>query len=183
MSQYPLPDSTFGSTNVPHGAPSGMASASTQATTVDGPYSERSRANDDARTGTGYPVHFSSGGESDAWPQDAQDDWIPGFGAMVSNRLSCPEKENTIERASALQDPQTRRDALNRYLQTPKFTYEGIVRAFWQQQQSQNMVDAQRKAAAEKEAMEREMRMRAEQQRQMARPDGQGPGSQQPRRF
>ncbi|KAH9017567.1 hypothetical protein EDB85DRAFT_2015559 [Lactarius pseudohatsudake] len=161
MSQYPLPDSTFGSTNAPHGAPSGMAGASTQATTVDGPYSERSRANDDARTGTGYPVHFSSGGESDAWPQDAQDDWIPGFGAM---------------------DPQMRRDALNRYLQTPKFTYEGIVRAFWQQQQSQGIVEAQRKAA-EKEAIEREMRLRAEQQRQMARPDGQGQGSQQPRRF
>jgi len=70
---------------------------------------------------------------------------------------------------------------LNRHLQTPKFTYEGIVRAFWQQQ-SQSVVDAQRKAA-EKEAMEREMRLRAEQQRQMARPDGHGQGSQQPRRF
>ena len=72
-----------------------------------------------------------------------------------------------------------RRDALNHYLQTPKFTYEGIVRAFWQQQ-SQSMLDAQRKAA-EKEAMERS---RAEQQqRQLARPDGHGQGSQQPRRF
>ncbi len=87
MSQYPLPDSTFGSTNAPHGAPTGMAGANTQATTVDSPYAERSRANDDARNlsmGTGYPVPFSSG-ENDAWPQD---DWIPGFGAMVSNRLS-----------------------------------------------------------------------------------------------
>jgi hypothetical protein len=78
-------------------------------------------------------------------------------------------------------DPQTRRDALNHYLQTPKFSYEGIVRAFWQQQ-SQSMVDAQRKAA-EKEAMEREMRSRAEQQQRLGRPDGHGQGSQQPRRF
>lgn len=167
MSQYPPPDSNFGSANVPHVAPTGMTGANNiQATTVDSSYPERSRANDDARnlsTGTGYPVHFSSGGENDAWPQDAQDDWIPGFGAM---------------------DPRTRRDALNRYLQTPKFTYEGIVRAFWQQQQqqTQNMLDAQRKAA-EKEAIEREMRLRAEQQRQMARPDGHGQGSQQPRRY
>ena len=92
MSQYPPPDSTFGSTNAPHGAPTGMASANSQATTVDSPYPERSRANDDGRNlsaGTAYPVHFSSGGENDAWTsQDAQDDWIPGFGAMVSNRLS-----------------------------------------------------------------------------------------------
>jgi len=78
-------------------------------------------------------------------------------------------------------DPQTRRDALNRYLLTPKITYEGIVRAFWQQQAQNMMVDAQRKAAAEKEAMEREMRLRAEQQQQqhqMTRSD-----MQQPRRF
>lgn len=80
MSQYPPPDTHFGSTNA-HIAPTGNA----QATTVEGQYSERSRVNDDARnlaTGTGYPVHFSSGGEND-WPQDPQDDWIPGFGAMV----------------------------------------------------------------------------------------------------
>jgi len=138
-----------------------MASANSQATTVDSPYPERPRANDDGRNfssvGTGYPALFS-GGESDSWSQDAQDDWIPGFGAM---------------------DPQMRRDALNRHFQTPKITYEGIVRAFWQQQ-SQNMVDAQRKAA-EKEAMEREMRLRAEQQRQLGGHGGQG--SQQPRRF
>jgi len=156
MSQYPPPDSTFGSTNAPHAAPTGMAGTSAQATTVDSQYSERSR--DDARnltTGgsTGYPVHFSSEGENDSWAQDAQDDWIPGFGAM---------------------DPQTRRDALNHHLLTPKFTYEGIVRAYWQQQ-SQNMVDAQKKAA-EKEAMEREMRLRAEQQQRQL-------GSQQSRRF
>lgn len=91
MSQYPPHDSTFGSTNVPHGVPTGMVSANSQATTVDNPYPERSRANEDARNlsaGTGYPVLFSSGGENDSWAQDAQDDWIPGFGAMVSNRLS-----------------------------------------------------------------------------------------------
>ena len=67
-----------------------MGGANAQATSADSQYSERSRANDDARsltTGTGYPVHFSSlaaGGENDSWAQDAQDDWIPGFGAMVS---------------------------------------------------------------------------------------------------
>jgi hypothetical protein len=66
--------------------------ANAQASTVDSQYSERLRANDDARnlsTSTGYPVHFSSGGENDSWSQDAQDDWIPGFGAMVSD---CPDK-------------------------------------------------------------------------------------------
>lgn len=76
-----------------------------------------------------------------------------------------------------------RREALNRHFQTPKFTYDSIVHAFWQQQ-TQSVLDAQRKAA-EKEAIERELRLRAEQQRQLGRLDGHGhgQGSQQPRRF
>lgn len=45
--------------------------------------------------------------------------------------------------------------------------------ALYQQQQMQNQHEVQRKAA-EKEAMERAMRMRAEHQRQLARMDGQG---------
>ncbi len=77
-----------------------MPGANPQATTVmENPYSERPRPNDDARgllaTGAaaGYPVHFSSGSESEAWPQDAQDDWIPGFGAMVSS-ASRPDNDD-----------------------------------------------------------------------------------------
>ena len=101
MSQYPPPDSTFGSTNAPPQAgPTGMGSANAQATTVDSQYAERLRANDDARnltTSTGYPVHFSSGGESDSWSQDAQDDWIPGFGAMVSKPTDRPDKEKNVD--------------------------------------------------------------------------------------
>jgi hypothetical protein len=80
-----------------------------------------------------------------------------------------------------LQDPQTRRDALNRYLRTPKFTSEGIVRAFWQQQQLQLQIQQQmqshyeaQKKGAERDAMEREMRLRAEQQHQSARSDRHG---------
>ena len=80
-----------------------------------------------------------------------------------------------------LQDPLARRDALNRYLRTPKITYEGIIMdALRQQQQMQSQDEAQKKAA-ETEAVERAMRtMHAEQQRQFARLDGQG---NQPRRF
>jgi len=83
-----------------------------------------------------------------------------------------------------LQDPLTRRDELNRHLQTPEFTFEGIVRAFLQQQQQQQMQSQHeaQKAASEREATEREMRMRPEQQRKISRLDGQGPGF-QPRRF
>jgi hypothetical protein len=69
---------------------------------------------------------------------------------------------------------------LNRYLKTPKVTYEGIIMdALYQQQQMQSQHEAQKKAA-ETEAMERAMRMRAEHQRQLAMLDGQG---NQPRRF
>jgi hypothetical protein len=107
----------------------------------------------------------------------------PGFWSNGEQSIVLKKQNVTrSDHASVhLQDPQMRRDALNRHFQTPKITYEGIVRAFWQQQ-SQNAIDAQRKAA-EKEAMEREMRLRAEQQRQLGRPDGHGQGSQQPRRF
>jgi hypothetical protein len=58
------------------------------------------------------------------------------------------------------------------------FNYEDILREFWQQQ-TQAIREAQRKAA-EKEAKEKEIRMLAEQHRQIARSDGQGL---QPRRF
>jgi 3-dehydroquinate dehydratase len=70
---------------------------------------------------------------------------------------------------------------LNRYLKTPKITYESIIMDFHQQQQQQiqSQHEAQKKAA-EAEAMERAKRMYAEQQRQFARLDGQG---NQPRRF
>jgi hypothetical protein len=66
-------------------------------------------------------------------------------------------------------------------LKTPKITYEGIIMdaLYQQQQQMQSQHEAQKKAA-ETEAMERAMRMRAEHQRQLARLDGQG---NQPRRF
>lgn len=111
----------------------------------------------------------------------------PGFRSNGEQSIVLNKRRKNVTRSDRtsvhLQDPQMRRDALNRHFQTPKVTYESIVRAFWQQQQSQNAVDAQRKAA-EKEAMEREMRLRAEQQRQLGgRPDGHGQGSQQPRRF
>jgi hypothetical protein len=63
----------------------------------------------------------------------------------------------------------TRRDAWNRYLKTPKITYEGILMdAFYQQQH-----EAQKKAA-ETEAMERARRISVEQQRQFGRLDSQG---------
>ena len=80
-----------------------------------------------------------------------------------------------------LQDPLARRDALNRFLRTPKITYEGILMDAYQQQQMQSQYEAQKRAAAEAEAMERAKRMYAEQQqRQFARLDNQG---NQPRRF
>jgi hypothetical protein len=67
----------------------------------------------------------------------------------------------------------TRRDAWNRYLKTPKITYEGILMdAFYQQQQMQQH-EAQKKAA-ETEAMERARRISVEQQRQFGRLDSQG---------
>jgi hypothetical protein len=67
---------------------------------------------------------------------------------------------------------------LNLYLKTPKVTYEGILMDAYQQQQQQmqSLHEAQRKAA-EAEAIERAMRMSAEQKRQFA---SQG---NQPRRF
>ncbi|KAI0291507.1 hypothetical protein B0F90DRAFT_1776640 [Multifurca ochricompacta] len=164
MSQsYPHSDPSLGSLNTSQTASGVNIQA---AATGENPYAGRSGPSDEARnlstSAAGYPVHFASAGENETWSQDTQDEWIPGFAQM---------------------DPQTRRDALNRYLQTPKITYESIVHAFLQQQQQQqqakNMMEAQKKAA-EKEALEREMRMRAEQQRHISRPDGQGL---QPRRF
>jgi len=157
-----------------------MTSANAQATTVENP-----NIGDEAQSlsaGADYSALFSAG-ESDSWTQDTtQSEWLPGFRAM---------------------DPLTRRDALNRHLQTPKFTYESIVRTFLQQQQqqqqqqqhqqqfqpqqqqtqqlqhAQSQYEAQKKGA-ERDAMEREMRMRAEQQRQFARSDRHGL---QPKRF
>jgi len=157
MSQsYHLLNSSLRSSNTPQSVPIG---ADPQATAGENPYAERSRISDETQdwsTGTGNPVLLPQG-ENETWPQDAQDEWIPGFRGR---------------------DPETRRDALNRYLQTPQYTYESIVREFWLQQ-TQSLHEAQRKAT-EKEAMERERRKLAEQHRQIARADGQGL---QPRRF
>ena len=95
----------------------------------------------------------------------------------LGGTMSC--RTRLLNHQYILQDPETRRDALNHYLRTPQFTYENILREFWQQQQTQILQETQRKAA-EQEAKEREMRMLAEQHRQIARPDGQGL---QPRRY
>jgi len=169
MSQsYHLPDSPPTSANT-RTVPIGMTSPGSQSTSMENPSAERfglgEEVQNPARTGVGadYPVPFSVG-ENEAWQRDTQNqnEWIPGFGKM---------------------DPVTRRDAWNRYLKTPKITYEGILMdAFYQQQQQQQMQsqhEAQKKAA-ETEAMERALRMSTEQQRQFARLDSQG---NQPRRF
>lgn len=60
-----------------------MAGANAQATTVENP-----SIGDEAQslsTGADYSVLFSAG-ESDSWTQDTQNEWIPGFRAMVSKR-------------------------------------------------------------------------------------------------
>jgi hypothetical protein len=142
----------------------GMTNTGSQSTVVENPSVERfgpgEEVQNPAGTGVGvdYPVPFSVG-ESETWQRDtqSQNEWIPGFGKM---------------------DPLTRRDALNLYLKTPKVTYEGILMDAYQQQQQQmqSLHEAQRKAA-EAEAIERAMRMSAEQKRQFA---SQG---NQPRRF
>jgi len=167
MSQpYHLPDSPPNSTNT-RTVPIGMTNPGSQSTTVENnPSAERFGSGEEVQNlaamavGADYPVGFSVG-ENEVWQRDtqSQNEWIPGFGKM---------------------DPLARRDALNRYLKTPKITYEGIIMdALYQQQQMQSQHEAQKKAA-ETEAMERAMRMRAEHQRQLARLDSQG---NQPRRF
>ncbi|KAH9966319.1 hypothetical protein BGW80DRAFT_733399 [Lactifluus volemus] len=160
QSYHHLQKTPLRSTNTTQPASAGLVVPISQATMGENIYAERSRVNDEAEnlsTETGNPVLFSPG-DGDGWSQEGQDELIPGFNGM---------------------DPEMRRVALNQYLRTPKYTYENILREFWQQQQTQILQENQRKAA-EQEAKEREMRMLAEQHRQIARPDGQG---MQPRRY
>jgi hypothetical protein len=92
MSQsYHLPDSPPTSTNT-RTAPIGMTGPSSQATSVENPSAERfgpgEEVQNPAGTGVGadYPAPFSVG-ENEPWQRDTQNknEWIPGFGKMVSN--------------------------------------------------------------------------------------------------
>ncbi len=82
MSQsYHLPDASLGSSNTSQAVPLGMAGANTHAIAVENPSVADEVQNMSA--GADYPALFSAG-ESDAWTQDTQNEWIPGFGGMVS---------------------------------------------------------------------------------------------------
>jgi hypothetical protein len=58
-----------------------MTAANTQATVIENPSTTDEGQNLPASAD--YPAVFS-GGDSDAWAQDTQNEWIPGFGRMVS---------------------------------------------------------------------------------------------------
>jgi hypothetical protein len=80
MSQsYHLPETSL-SSNAPQTVPLGLAANTSQATTVDNPSTSDETQNLPA--GADYPVH-SSAGDGDAWTQDTQNEWMPGFGRMV----------------------------------------------------------------------------------------------------
>lgn len=92
MSQsYHLPNSPPTSTNT-RAVPVGMTGPSSQATSVENPSAERFGPGEEVQnpSGTGvgadYPAQFSVG-ENEAWQRDTQNknEWIPGFGKMVSN--------------------------------------------------------------------------------------------------
>ena len=82
MSQtFHLPNTSLGSSTAPQTAPLGMTSANPQATTVENP-----SMGDEVQSlsaGADYSSLFSTG-ESDSWTQDTQNEWLPGFRAMVS---------------------------------------------------------------------------------------------------
>lgn len=82
MSQsFHLPNTSLGSSTAPQTVPLGMTSANAQATTVENP-----SIGDEAQSlsaGADYSALFSAG-ESDSWTQDTQNEWLPGFRAMVS---------------------------------------------------------------------------------------------------
>jgi hypothetical protein len=92
MSQpYHLPDSHPNSTN-PRTVPIGMTNPGSQSTAAENnPSAERFGSGEEVQNlaatsvGVEYPVAFS-GGENEVWQRDiqSQNEWIPGFGKMVS---------------------------------------------------------------------------------------------------
>jgi hypothetical protein len=66
-----------------------MMSPNSQSTAVENPSAERFGPGEEVQnlsaTGAGYPVPFTVG-ENEAWQRDTQrqNEWIPGFGKMVS---------------------------------------------------------------------------------------------------
>jgi hypothetical protein len=63
-----------------------MAGANAQAIAMENQSAEHLMTSDDAQnmsTGGDYPTDYSAG-ESDASTQDTQNEWMPGFGGMVS---------------------------------------------------------------------------------------------------
>jgi len=92
MSQpYHLPDSPANSTNT-RPVPIGVTNPGSRSTTVENkPSPERFGSGEDIQNfaatavGPDYPVAFSVG-ENEVWQRDtqSQNEWIPGFGKMVS---------------------------------------------------------------------------------------------------
>ena len=78
---YHLPETPLGSSNTPQTVPLGLAANTTQAAAVDNPSTSDEMQNLSA--GADYPVQTSAG-DGDAWTQDTQNEWMPGFGRMVS---------------------------------------------------------------------------------------------------
>jgi len=73
-----MPQSYHLPSNTPQTVPLGLVANTTQATAVDNP-----STSDEMSAGADYPVQ-SSAGDGDAWTQDTQNEWMPGFGRMVS---------------------------------------------------------------------------------------------------
>jgi hypothetical protein len=81
----------------------GMTNTGSQSTVVENPSVERfgpgEEVQNPAGTGVGvdYPVPFSVG-ESETWQRDtqSQNEWIPGFGKMVSKTTNFLERRSNF---------------------------------------------------------------------------------------
>jgi hypothetical protein len=102
MSQsYYLPDSPPNATNT-RTVPIGMTSPGSQSATVENPSAERFAPGEEVQNmaalgvGADYSLPFSVG-ETEGWQRDTQskNEWIPGFGEMVS-KTTPSDLEETV---------------------------------------------------------------------------------------